>query len=69
MILAGGFGSRLAEETDVKPKSMVEIGEKPILWYIMMHYHHYGFDEFVIALEYKGEYIKRWMRDFFTMEN
>ena len=67
-ILAGGFGSRLAEETEVKPKPMVEIGGKPILWHIMMHYHHYGFDEFVIALGYKGEYIKRWMRDFCTME-
>lgn len=67
-ILAGGFGSRLAEETEVKPKPMVEIGGKPILWHIMMHYHRYGFDEFVIALGYKGDYIKRWMRDFFTMD-
>ena len=67
-ILAGGLGSRLAEETKIKPKPMVEIGGKPILWHIMMHYHHYGFDQFVIALGYKGEYIKRWMRDFRTME-
>ncbi len=67
-ILAGGFGSRLAEETEIKPKPMVEIGEMPILWHIMMHYHHYGFNEFVIALGYKGEYIKRWMRDYYTMD-
>jgi glucose-1-phosphate cytidylyltransferase len=67
-ILAGGYGSRLAEETEIRPKPMVEIGGKPILWHIMMHYHHYGFHEFVIALGYKGEYIKRWMRDFCTME-
>ncbi len=67
-ILAGGLGSRLAEETEVKPKPMIEIGGKPILWHIMMHYHRYGFDEFAIALGYKGEYIKRWMRDFCTME-
>jgi glucose-1-phosphate cytidylyltransferase len=48
-ILAGGLGSRLAEETELKPKPMVEIGGKPILWHIMMHYAHYGFDEFAIA--------------------
>jgi len=47
---------------------MVEIGERPILWHIMMHYHHYGFNEFIIALGYKGEYIKRWMRDFAEIE-
>ena len=56
-ILAGGLGSRLAEETELKPKPMVEIGGKPILWHIMMHYAHYGFDEFAIALGYKGEVI------------
>ena len=67
-LLAGGFGSRLAEETEVRPKPMVEIGERPILWHIMMHYHHYGFNEFIIALGYKGEYIKRWMRDFAEIE-
>ncbi len=66
-ILAGGFGTRLAEETEIRPKPMVEIGGKPILWHIMMHYYHYGFNEFVIALGYKGEYIKRWMREFTSL--
>ena len=54
-ILAGGYGTRLAEETEIKPKPMVEIGGKPILWHIMQHYAHYGMNEFVIALGYKGE--------------
>lgn len=59
-ILAGGLGSRLSEETTLKPKPMVEVGEKPILWHIMRYYFEFGFDEFVVALGYKGEYIKRW---------
>ncbi|QYO63540.1 glucose-1-phosphate cytidylyltransferase [Leptolyngbya sp. 7M] len=63
-ILAGGYGTRLAEETDVKPKPMVEIGGQPILMHIMRHYAHYGFDQFVIALGYKGEVIKRYMVDY-----
>jgi glucose-1-phosphate cytidylyltransferase len=63
-ILAGGVGSRLSEETEVKPKPMVEIGGKPILWHIMMHYSHYAFDHFVIALGYKGEVIKKYMVDY-----
>jgi len=67
VILAGGVGSRLAEETMVKPKPMVEIGSHPILWHIMKHYAHYGMRTFVIALGYKGEYIKRYMTDFATM--
>lgn len=67
-ILAGGFGTRLTEETEIRPKPMVEIGGKPILWHIMMHYYQYGFDEFVIALGYKGEFIKRWMREYCTLE-
>jgi len=61
VILAGGFGTRLAEETDIIPKPMIEIGGKPILWHIMKHYAHFGFNEFIIALGYKGEQIK----DFF----
>ena len=65
-ILAGGLGSRLAEETEVRPKPMVEIGGRPILWHIMRHYVRYGFDHFVIALGYKGEHIKRYMVDYST---
>lgn len=67
-ILAGGHGTRLAEETEIKPKPMVEIGGRPILWHIMKHYAHFGLNEFVIALGYKGEYIKRWMKDYSALE-
>jgi glucose-1-phosphate cytidylyltransferase len=63
IILAGGRGSRLAEETDVRPKPMVEIGGRPILWHIMKLYGHYGYDDFGIALGYMGDYIKKWMVD------
>src|ERR1700734_22903 len=63
-ILAGGVGSRLAEETELKPKPMVEIGGRPILWHIMMHYSFYGFKHFVIALGYKGEVIKKYILDY-----
>ena len=63
VILAGGVGTRLVEETEVKPKPMVEIGGRPILWHIMQHYSHYGFKDFVIALGYKGEYIKKYTID------
>ncbi|HEV2442427.1 MAG TPA: glucose-1-phosphate cytidylyltransferase [Steroidobacteraceae bacterium] len=66
-ILAGGIGSRLAEETVVRPKPMVEIGGRPILWHIMMHYSTYGFKEFVVALGYKGEHIKRYMADYCSL--
>jgi glucose-1-phosphate cytidylyltransferase len=59
VILAGGLGSRLSEETDVRPKPMVEIGGRPMLWHIMKHFAHHGIDEFVVALGYKGEVIKR----------
>ncbi|MBX3065801.1 MAG: glucose-1-phosphate cytidylyltransferase [Anaerolineae bacterium] len=64
VILAGGFGTRLAEETDIKPKPMVEIGGRPILWHIMMHYARFGFKNFVIALGYKGHVIKKYITDF-----
>jgi len=67
VILAGGFGTRLAEETGVKPKPMVEIGDRPILWHIMKHYAHYGFKEFFIALGYKGEVIKRYFLDYYSL--
>ncbi|MEZ4515543.1 MAG: NTP transferase domain-containing protein [Chloroflexota bacterium] len=53
-ILAGGYGTRLAEETEVKPKPMVEIGGMPILWHIMMQYSQFGYKDFVVALGYKG---------------
>lgn len=67
-ILAGGFGTRLAEETEIRPKPMVEIGGMPILWHIMMHYHCYGHSEFAIALGHKGEYIKRWFKDYTALD-
>lgn len=65
VILAGGYGTRLSEETRFKPKPMVEIGEKPILWHIMKEYYHYGFDEFIILLGYKQEYIKDYFNNYF----
>jgi glucose-1-phosphate cytidylyltransferase len=68
-ILAGGLGTRLAEETEVKPKPMVEIGGRPILWHIMKHYLHYGHDEFAIALGYKGEVIKKYMVDYCSLSS
>jgi glucose-1-phosphate cytidylyltransferase len=64
VLLAGGMGTRLAEETDVKPKPMVEIGGRPMLWHIMKHYAYHGFKEFVVALGYKGEMIKRYFVDY-----
>ncbi len=67
VILAGGLGTRLAEETEVRPKPMVEIGERPILWHIMKHYSSYGFNEFVIALGYKGDVIKRFFLDYSSL--
>lgn len=66
-ILAGGVGSRLSEETVVKPKPMVEIGGKPILWHIMKIYATQGFNDFSIALGYKGEFIKRYMMDYVSL--
>jgi len=67
VILAGGMGTRLAEETVTRPKPMVEIGNRPIIWHIMKHYAHYGFKEFVVALGYKGEIMKRYFKDYFCM--
>jgi glucose-1-phosphate cytidylyltransferase len=67
IILAGGVGTRLAEETEVTPKPMVEIGGQPILWHIMKHYAYYGFKEFYIALGYKGEAIKRYFLDYYSL--
>ena len=65
VILAGGLGTRLSEETDIKPKPMVEIGGKPILWHIMKIYSSYGFNEFVICLGYKGYVIKEYFSNYF----
>lgn len=66
-ILAGGLGSRLSEETTIRPKPMVEIGEHPILWHIMRYYAEFGYHEFAVGLGYKGEYIKRWFADRATL--
>jgi len=66
-ILAGGAGMRLAEETEIKPKPMVEIGGKPILWHIMRHYYHYGYKDFILAIGYKGEYIKKYFADYASL--
>ena len=65
VILAGGFGTRLSEETEVKPKPMIEIGGKPILWHIMKIYSHYGYNEFVICLGYKGYVIKEYFANYY----
>jgi glucose-1-phosphate cytidylyltransferase len=69
VLLAGGFGTRLSEETDIKPKPMVEIGGKPILWHIMKTYSHYGYNEFVILLGYKGYYIKEYFTNYFLHQS
>jgi len=69
VILAGGFGSRLSEETVVKPKPMVEVGGKPILWHIMNIYAAQDVDEFVVALGYKGEVIKEYFLNFYAFNN
>ena len=69
LILAGGFGTRLSEETDIKPKPMVEVGGKPILWHIMKTYSHYGINEFVIMLGYKGYYIKEYFANYFLHQS
>src|SRR3954466_5124303 len=64
VLLAGGLGTRLLEETETIPKPMVEIGGQPILWHIMKGYAHHGFKEFIVALGYKGEMIKRYFVDY-----
>jgi len=65
VILAGGFGTRISEESEYKPKPMIEIGGKPILWHIMKEYSYYGFNEFVICAGYKQHVIKEWFADYF----
>jgi glucose-1-phosphate cytidylyltransferase len=69
LILAGGVGSRLSEETEIKPKPMVEIGGKPIIWHIMKLYSYYGFNDFVILLGYKGYIIKEYFANYFLHNN
>ncbi|MFZ3207702.1 MAG: glucose-1-phosphate cytidylyltransferase [Geobacteraceae bacterium] len=69
VILAGGFGTRISEESHLKPKPMIEIGERPILWHIMKIYSHYGFNDFVICLGYKGYCIKEYFAHYFLHES
>ncbi len=65
IILAGGYGTRISEESHLKPKPMIEIGDKPILWHIMKEYSHYGFNEFVICCGYKQHVIKEWFANYY----
>lgn len=65
LILAGGYGTRISEESDTRPKPMIEIGGKPILWHIMKHYSHYGFNDFVILAGYKQYVIKEYFSNYF----
>ncbi len=65
VLLAGGYGTRISEESHLRPKPMIEIGEKPILWHIMKLYSYYGFHDFVICLGYKGNYIKEYFSNFY----
>lgn len=69
LILAGGYGSRLSEETDLRPKPMVEIGGKPIIWHIMKIYSHYGYNDFIILCGYKGYLIKEYFFNYFLHHN
>lgn len=65
VLLAGGYGTRISEESCLKPKPMIEIGEMPILWHIMKEYSHYGFNEFIVCAGYKQHVIKEWFADYF----
>ena len=69
VLLAGGFGSRISEESIFKPKPMVEIGGMPILWHIMKEYAYYGHNEFIICAGYKQEYIKSWFANYFLQNS
>ena len=69
LILAGGLGTRISEETDVRPKPMVEIDGKPILWHIMKIYSYYGYNDFVILLGYKGYFIKEYFSNYFLHQS
>ncbi len=65
VILAGGLGTRISEETHLKPKPMIEIGGKPILWHIMKIYSHHGVNEFIVCLGYKGYMVKEYFANYF----
>ena len=65
VILAGGKGTRISEESQYRPKPMIEIGGKPIIWHIMKEYSYYGFNEFIICAGYKQQVIKQWFADYF----
>lgn len=65
LILAGGYGTRISEESDIKPKPMIEIGGKPIIWHIMKHYSSYGFNEFVLLLGYKSYVVKEYFANYY----
>ena len=69
VILAGGFGTRISEESHLKPKPMIEIGGRPILWHVMKIYSHYGFNDFIICLGYKGYLIKEYFAHYFLHES
>ncbi len=69
VILAGGFGTRISEESHLRPKPMIEIGERPILWHIMKIYSHYGYNEFIICLGYKGNFIKDYFAHYLAYES
>ena len=69
VILAGGFGTRISEETHLRPKPMIEIGGMPILWHIMKHYSSYGVTEFIVCCGYKGYVIKEYFANYFLHQN
>ncbi len=69
VILCGGFGTRISEESHLKPKPMIEVGEHPILWHIMKIYSHYGYNDFVLCLGYKGYYIKEYFNNYFLHQS
>lgn len=69
VILAGGFGTRISEESSLRPKPMIEIGGMPIIWHIMKHYSYYGFNDFIVCAGYKQEVIKEWFSDYYIHRN
>lgn len=69
MLLAGGYVTKISEKTDKRPKPMVEICEKPVLWHIMKTYSYYGFNEFIICLGYKGFFIKEYFANYFLHQS